>query len=314
MQNCIEAEGSSLNWDDTRIFLAIYRERSLRGAARLVGLDQATVGRRLAALERALGATLFLRTSNGYVLTPVGEVALRWAEKMEQSAIDLVRQTQGVDERLAGEVRVTTTDAIGLEFVMSAIRHLHDEHPNVRVLLDTSTQVQNLARREADIAVRTIKPDNPDLLTRRLAVWPVGLYASVDYLERHGEPVPGESFEGHDLVCYLPHMQARRLLTFVGEPIHAGRIVSGLNSSLLLRAAVGAGLGLGELAVPIAERDGLVRIWPDRVSAMAYEVWMVTHKDLRHTARVSAMIDHIAKVFEETPGDKKNSVEFPPSS
>lgn len=190
-----------MNWDDTRIFLAIYRERSLRGAARIVGLDQATVGRRLAALERVLGATLFLRTSVGYVPTAVGEVALRNAEKMEQSAIDLVRQTQGVDRRLAGDVRVTTTDTIGLEFVMAAIRTLHDEHPDVRVLLNTSTHVENLAKRDADIAIRTIKPDNPDLLMRRLAAWPTGLYASADYLERHGEPAPGTGFEGHDLVC-----------------------------------------------------------------------------------------------------------------
>ncbi len=290
-----------MNWDDTRIFLAIQRERSLRGAARAVGLDQATVGRRLAALERALGATLFLRTSNGYALTSVGEIALRAAEKMEQSANDLVRQTQGVDERLAGDVRVTTTDTIGLDFVMSAIRSLHEEHPNVRILLDTSTQVQNLAKREADIAVRTIRPENPDLLARKLAAWPMGLYASVDYLERHGEPVPGTAFEGHDIVCYLPYMQARRQLTLVGEPILGGRIVSGLNSSLTLRAAVGEGLGLGELPVPIAERDGLVRIWPDRTSALAYEVWMVTHKDLRHTARVISMIDHIVQAFEAFP-------------
>lgn len=290
-----------MNWDDARIFLAIQRERSLRGAARSVALDQATVGRRLAALERALGATLFLRTSNGYVLTPVGEIALRAAEKMEQSANDLVRQTQGVDERLAGEVRVTTTDTIALEFVMSAIRSLHAEHPNVRVLLDTSTHVQNLAKREADLAVRTIRPENPDLLARKLAAWPMGLYASANYLEQHGEPVPGTAFEGHDIVCYLPYMQARQQPTLVGEPIHAGRIVSGLNSSLTLRAAVRGGLGLGELPVPIAERDGLVRIWPERISASAYEVWMVTHKDLRHTARVIAMIDHIARVFEAAP-------------
>ncbi|AIO74058.1 LysR family transcriptional regulator [Burkholderia multivorans] len=290
-----------MNWDDTRIFLAIHRERSLRSAARIVGLDQATVSRRLATLERALGATLFLRTSRGYVLTKAGEAALHAAERMEQSAIDLVRQTQGADKRLAGDVRVTTTDSLGLEFVMTAMRNLHHEHPEVRVLLNISTQVHNLAKREADIAVRTVKPDNPDLLTRRLAAWPMGLYASADYLERHGEPVPGTGFERHELVFYLPHLQAPRLLTLVGEPIHAGRIVSGLNSSLMLRAAVRAGLGISELPVPMAERDGLVRIWPDRVSAALYEVWMVTHKDLRHTARVSAMIDHIVQAFEEAP-------------
>jgi DNA-binding transcriptional LysR family regulator len=205
-----------------------------------------------------------------------------------------------VDQRLAGEVRVTTTDSIGVEFVMTAIRDLHDAHPDVRVLLDTSTQLRSLAKREADIAVRTVKPDNPDLLARRLAAWPVGLFASPDYLDRHGEPAPGTGFAGHDLVFYLPHLQARRPLTLVGEPVHAGRIVSGLNSSLMLRAAVRAGIGIGEVAVPIAERDGLVRIWPTRASAASYDVWLVTHQDLRHTARVSAMIDHIARVFDET--------------
>ncbi len=286
-----------MNWDDTRIFLAVYRERSLRGAARVVGVDQATVGRRLAALERALGATLFLRTSGGYVLTTAGEVALQAAEKMEHSALDLVRKIQGVDTRLSGEVRVTTTDTLGLEFVMTALRTLHDEHPDVRVLLNTSTQILNLARREADIAVRTVKPDNPDLLTRRLAAWPLGLYASADYLARHGEPLPGTGFEGHDLVVYQPHVEARRPLMLVGETVQAGRIVSGLNSSLMVRAAVRSGLGIGEIAVPIAERDGLVRIWPERSNPKPYEVWMVTHKDLRHTARINAVIDHIAQAF-----------------
>jgi DNA-binding transcriptional LysR family regulator len=169
------------------------------------------------------------------------------------------------------------------------------------VLLNTSTQVQNLSKREADISVRTIKPGNPDLLTRRLAAWPMGLFASAGYLERHGEPVPGTGFEGHDLVFYLPHMQARRALTLVGESTHAGRIVSGLDSSLMLRAAVRSGLGLGELPIPIAERDALLRIWPKRTSVRPYEVWMVTHKDLRHTARISAMIDHLVRTFEETP-------------
>ena len=113
-----------------------------------------------------------------------------------------------------------------------------------------------------------------------LATWPMGLFASADYLERHGEPVPGTGFERLDLVFYLPHLQARRQLTLVGEPVHAGRIVSGLNSSLMLRAAVRSGLGLGELPMPIAERDGLVRIWPERTSAM---------------------IDCIVQAFEMTP-------------
>lgn len=288
-----------MNWDDTRIFLALEREGTLRRAAKVVGLDQATVGRRIAAMERALGATLFLRRSDGYVLTPAGENALRSAEKMEQSANELVRQAQGIDSRLEGEIKVTTTDSLALEFVIPAIAGLHAAHPDVRVMLNSSTQMLNLARREADIAIRNIKPENPDLVARLLARWPIGLYASADYLAAHGEPEPGTGFAGHDLAIYQPYLSGNRMPTLVGEPIHAGRIVSGVNSSLMLRAMVRAGVAIAEIPVPLAERTGLVRIWPRRERAGGYEVWLVTHQDLRHTARVRAMIDAVAREFAD---------------
>ncbi|KVT41884.1 LysR family transcriptional regulator [Burkholderia ubonensis] len=286
-----------MNWDDARIFVALHRERTLRAAARALDIDQATVGRRLAALEHALGATLFLRTSSGYELTPVGRIAIRAAEAMEQSAHDLVRHTQGVDKRLAGEVKLSTTDALAQEYVMPAIERLHAKHPDVSVLLDTTTQVLNLAKREADIAIRTVKPRNPDLLARRLASWEVGLFASPDYVRRHGEPVPGERFAGHDLVVYQPHFAKARVPSFVGEPLADGRIVARLNTNLTLRAASKAGLGLCELPVPMGERDGLVRVWPDRANDAQYEIWLVTHQDLRHTARIRVTIDEIVAAF-----------------
>lgn len=287
-----------MNWDDARIFVALHRERTLRAAARALDIDQATVGRRLAALEHTLGATLFLRTSNGYELTPVGKIAVRAAEAMEQSAHDLVRHTQGVDKRLAGEVKLSTTDALAHEFVMPAIERLHRKHPDVSVMLDTTSQILNLAKREADIAIRTVKPRNPDLLARRLARWEVGLYASPDYMRRHGEPVPGERFAGHDLVVYQPHFVKARVPDFLGEPLMGGRIVARLNTNLTLRAALRAGLGISVLPVPMGERDGLVRIWPDRSNDAPYEIWLVTHQDLRHTARIRVTIDEIVHAFD----------------
>lgn len=287
-----------MNWDDARIFLAVQREKTLRGAARSLSLDKATVGRRLTAMERALGATLFLRASNGYSLTPVGEVALSSAETMERSAHEFVRQTQGVDKRLAGEVKVTTTDALAIGFVVPSIERLRAKHPGVTVQLSTSTQILNLAKREADVAVRTVKPDNPDLLARRLASWEMGLFASEGYLKRRGEPVVGQAFAGHDLVVYQPYMTAMRVPMLAGEPIHAGRVVSSVNSNLTLRAALKAGIGVGEIPAQMGLCDGLVRIWPDRSRQTPYEVWLVTHQDLRHTARIRAMIDEIIVAFE----------------
>lgn len=288
-----------MNWGDTRIFLALQRAGTLRSAARAAGVDQATVGRRVAALEHALGATLFLRTSEGYVLTPAGESALQSAEKMEKFADDLVRQAHGTDTRLAGEVKVTTTDTLALEFVIPSIARLHAEHPDVRVILNTSTQLLNLSRREADIAIRNQKPENPDLVARRLARWPVGLYASPSYLAQRGEPRRVDRFTGHDLVMWEPFLTSRVSPTLMGLPIDSGRVVASVNSSLMLRAMIRMGRAIGEVPVPIAERDGLVRIWPERERARRYEVWLVTHQDLRHTARVRAMIDQIVDAFRD---------------
>ncbi|UDM52746.1 LysR family transcriptional regulator [Cupriavidus sp. MP-37] len=287
-----------MNWDDARVFLALYREGTLRAAARALGVDQATVGRRLAALEGVVGATLFLRTSCGYVLTMAGESVLDAAQRMEQSANDFQRLTQGVDDRLAGEVRITTTDSLALDFLMPALEALHAKYPDIAVQIHASTQMLNLARREADLAIRTARPDNPDLIARRLAQWPMGLYASPAYLRAHGEPQPGTSLAGHDLVVYQPYVKASREPMLVGEPISGGRIVAAVNSSLMLRTAIKAGLGLGEIPVYMGEADGLVRLWPERSRDAPYEVWLVTHKDLRHSARIRVAIEQIALAFE----------------
>ena len=289
-----------MNWDDARVFLAVCRESTLRGAARVLGVDQATVGRRVSALEKTLEATLFLRTSEGYALTAVGEAALLAVEKMEHSALELQRRIQGLDDRLTGTVRVTTTDSMAIDFLIPAIARLHERHPDVRVQLDASTQLLSLSKREADIAVRNTRPDNPDLMARRIARWPVGLFASQDYVNAHGVPAPGSAFEGHDLVVYQPYLQGNKELTLVSEPVGRGRIVSSLSSGLLVRRAIAAGIGLGEIPVYMGERDGLVRLWPERTRPMPYDVWLVTHADLRHTARVRAVIDEIVAGFSGT--------------
>jgi DNA-binding transcriptional LysR family regulator len=289
-----------MNWDDARVFLAVCRESTLRGAARVLGVDQATVGRRINALEKSLNATLFLRTREGYALTAVGEAALLSVANMERSALDLQRQVQGLDDRLTGTVRVTTTDSLAIDFLIPAIARLHDKHPDVRVQLDASTQILSLAKREADIAVRNTRPDNPDLIARRIARWPVGLFASQGYIDRHGAPEPGSLFEGHDLVAYQPYLQGQKDLTLVSEPLGRGRIVAALSSSLLVRRSIAAGIGIGEIPVHTGEMDGLVRLWPQRTRPLPYDVWLVTHADLRHTARVRAVIDEIVAAFAGT--------------
>lgn len=218
---------------------------------------------------------------------------------MEQSALELQRQIEGLDDRLTGTVRVSTTDSLAIDFLIPAMARLHARHPDVRVQLDASTQILSLAKREADIAVRNTRPDNPDLIARRIARWPVGLFASQAYIDANGSPQPGTAFEGHDLVVYQPYLQSKKDLTLVSEPLNRGRIVASLSSSLLVRRSIAAGLGVGEIPVYMGERDGLIRLWPQRTRPLPYDVWLVTHADLRHTARVRVVIEQIVDAFAQ---------------
>ncbi|WP_175688943.1 LysR family transcriptional regulator [Burkholderia anthina] len=287
-----------MNWDDVRIFLAAHRAGTLRGAAEQLGIDQTTVGRRLGAFERTLGSRLFLRTTGGLVLTDSGRQVLDTAEGMERLAVSFERRSEGADARVAGEVRVTTTDALAIDFVVPAIERLQQRHPDVRVLLSTTTRVLDLARREADIAVRTTRPDAPDLIVRLLARWDVGLYATRRYLARFGEPRPGSRFAGHDIARYQPGVTQRQHDTLAGESAADGRIVAELDSSLMLATFVRTGLALGELPAYLAQRDPeLVRIWPERQRAQPYETWLVLHQDLAHTARVRVVVDALVETF-----------------
>ena len=287
-----------MNWDDVRIFLAAHRAGTLRGAAEQLGIDQTTVGRRLGAFDRTLGSRLFLRTTGGLVLTDSGRQVLDTAEGMERLAVSFERRSEGADARVAGDVRVTTTDALAVDFVVPAIERLQQRHPDVRVLLSTTTRVLDLARREADIAVRTTRPDPPDLIVRLLARWDVGLYATRRYLERFGEPRPGSRFAGHDIARYQPGVTQRQHDTLAGESAADGRIVAELDSSLMLATFVRAGLALGELPTYLARRDPeLVRVWPGRQRAQPYETWLVLHQDLARTARVRVVVDALVETF-----------------
>lgn len=285
-----------MDWANARIFLAIYRAGTLRGAAAALGIDQATAGRRLAALESSLGARLFLRTPSGYVATPAGELAVSAAEQMARAADQLQREMQGIDNRLSGTVRLATTDTMARHFVIAAMQRLHLVHPDIRIVLSVGTQLSSLTRREADLAVRSPRPSNPDLISRHLVKRSLGLYASTDYLARHGEPQPGTGLAGHDIVIYQQSVAPRQAEKLAGEPVGKARVVMEVNTGVMLQEAARAGLGIAELATHLGDSDPLLRrIWPQR--SEPYDVWLVMHSDLSRSARVRAVADAIVASF-----------------
>ena len=281
-----------MDWDNARVFLGIYRAGTLRGAAAQLDIDQATAGRRLAALEASLNAKLFLRTPSGYLPTPAGEAAARSAEAMEGAALQLQREMQGIDNRLAGVVRVATTDTMAVHFVMAAMAALHEQHPEIRIDLHVDTAFTSLTRREADLAVRTLRPVEPDLIVRHLARRAGGLFASRAYVERHGVPEIASGLAGHDLVILHPSVMPRQSRELGGAPLTGARIVMQVNTGMMLQDAVRAGLGIAELPIHMAAPDPrLVRIWPEREHR--YDLYLVMHSDLSRSARVRAVADAI---------------------
>jgi DNA-binding transcriptional LysR family regulator len=292
-----------LDWDNARVFLAICRQGTLRAAAAELRVDQATVGRRLAALEKSLDVRLFLRTPGGYLPTPAGERARLGAEQMEQAAHRLQREMQGTDRRLSGTVRLACTDTTATTFLIPALAGLHRQHPGVRVVLSVATQLTNLTRREADLAVRVLRPDSPDLIARHLSRREVGLYASRDYLARHGEPTPGSAFADHDVVIYQAGVSRLHGESLCGEPIANARVAMEVNTGMMLAQAVRAGMGIGEIPTHLAESfEELVRIWPQR--SEDYDLWLVMHKDLHRTARVRAVADAVVDALTQREGPK----------
>ncbi len=287
-----------MDWDNARIFLAIQRVGTLRGAAEQLQIDQATAGRRLAAMEKSLGARLFLRTPAGYVTTPAGDLAVTALEKMEQAADQLQRQMQGIDERLCGVVRVAATDTMAKHVLMPAMQQLAADHPNIRVVLTTSTQVSNLTRREADLAVRSLRPTSPDLISRHLKRLSTGLYASKSYLKKHGVPQRGTALAGHEVVVYQRAVSSSHIDNICGESIANARVSMEVNSGLMLIEAVAAGLGIGELPTHMGDAvPQLLRVWPEHTEP--YDMWLVLHDDLNRTARVRAVADAIVAAYDK---------------
>lgn len=285
------------NWDNARFFLAVARTGTLRGAAARLGVDQATVGRRIAALEEALSARLFLRTPTMYVLTSAGEALIGPSEAMEQAVHQIERRIVGIDDQLCGTIRVATTDSLGQRYVVPAIAKLRAEHPGIDVVCVTSPGMANLTRREADIAIRILRPESPDLIVRRLAQLESGIYASRAYLAARGEPSEGSAFEGHDLVMYQQPVVPSMWDALCGESTHRGRVAFQTSSTMMLFEAAVAGLGVTELPCFRADHEpALVRVMPGRRDR--FDVWLVAHADLYKTARIQAFIDVVAREFD----------------
>jgi DNA-binding transcriptional LysR family regulator len=291
------------DWSDLRFLLEVARTGTLAAAARKLGVDNTTVGRRLSALERDLGAKLFARTPDGLALTAAGEAMRMAGVDMEQAVLRGEQEALGADRKLSGLVRVATTDLLGELVILPALGALHERHPQIRVELLTGAVQLDIARREADVALRYVRPERGELVARRAGAIAWAAYASKKYLAAHGRPARGSGFAGHDIVAYSTAVRSWRLDQLGGERVSDARVVLRANSTYMLLHAVRLGLGIGPVPCFLALQDrGLERV-PSESPAELDDLWLVVHADVQRTTRVRAVIEAIESRLSEVAGE-----------
>ncbi|MDY7227163.1 LysR family transcriptional regulator [Hyalangium rubrum] len=296
-----------MNWDDLRYLLALSEHGSLSAAGRHLRVDQATVGRRLAALQRAVGIPLVERSSQGMRLTAAGEQAVLTARRIEDTTAALARQLAEAEPRVAGTVRVTAPDTVASQLLAPNLALLRERHPELQVELLASSRAVNLARQEADVAVRLFRPLEPTLAVRRLGTLAFALYASPDYVRRRGRPRL-DALREHVLVtddASVPGTAEKQWLEEVGQ---GASVALRSNTRYALLTAARAGVGLALLPCYLGDTEpGLLRVCPPE-KVPPREAWLVVHQDLQRVPRVRAVIDFLGEVFtREVPrlrGDK----------
>lgn len=298
------------DWDDVRFFLAVGREGNLARAAASLGLDATTVGRRIGSLERELGARLFDRTTRGFSLTAAGRRLLPRAEGMEREALALDLDLAGEDQKLEGRVRLTSTEMIATRFIAPFLVRFHERYPGIRLDLWCTNRDVDLGRREADIALRLSRPRQDDIVVKKLLSIELGLYASEDYVQRHGMPRPG-ALAGHRFVLFADTRPFQRENEWLGRHVGQGQVVLRSDSVSSLMSAAQGGLGIALLPCHVAERTpGLVRT-PLEGSPEPRVVWQAVHRELQSAARIRAVLEFLDRLFSPARGEPRASAKEP---
>jgi DNA-binding transcriptional LysR family regulator len=288
---------NAISWELYRSFLAVLEEGSLSAAARALDLTQPTVGRHVAALEKALAVPLFVRSQSGLLPTDAALALRGHAQAMGSIAASLQRAAGRHGEAVQGTVRISASEIVGAEVLPPALAALRRAHPQLRLELVLSNRVQDLLHREADVAVRMTRPQQDLLIARRIGEIALGLYAHPDYLARHGSPHSLDELMHHALVGFdaeTPFLRAARAGL---PPWRCEAFALRADSDLAQLALIRAGCGIGFCQSALARRTpNLVPVLAQQVS-IGLDTWITMHQDLRGSAACSAVFAALAEAM-----------------
>ncbi|HZP76527.1 MAG TPA: LysR family transcriptional regulator [Pseudolabrys sp.] len=285
-----------MEWDDLKYLLAVARTGNLVAAARQLRTSASTVARRIAELEAAIEARLFDRKQTGYTLTETGEAIRLRAEEVEERVLALQREALGRDAQITGKVRVTASDDIATHVIAPQLPRFARAYPQIALDLTAQMELANLARREADIAIRGQRPTEGDFVARQIGTWPFGLYAAKSYAKSRRLKPGLTDLNGVDIITWTEEYAHLRGGPWFAKHMRNAPVALASNSRRVHHEACKAGMGVAILPCAVADKErGLLRLLgPDRV--LSLQLWLVVHRDLTRTARVRAVMDFLIDV------------------
>jgi DNA-binding transcriptional LysR family regulator len=280
-------------WDDLRFVLAVARSGTLAAAAAALGVNHSTMFRRLNALEQEIGSKLFERHGGDYRATPSGRRMIEAAERMETEALALDRELSGRDTRLSGQLRVTCSETMAFKGLMPLIAQFRKIHPGIDIDLMVENRLIDMARREADVALRATRPAQGDLFGRKVADVHWGLFASSSYLKANGTPKGVADLARHAVIGWPDLSTNTRAGAWLAK--HVPTEATGFRVSGFVHHCIAARDGLGVALLPVYLAAGEKNLVPvlSRLKDLVTEMWIVTHRSLKDTARVRAFMEHV---------------------
>ncbi|MFZ2103635.1 MAG: LysR family transcriptional regulator [Oricola sp.] len=286
-----------MNWEDGRLFLAVARAGQMLGAAKVLGINQATLSRRMASLERSLGVNLLIRRATGCELTEDGEALAASLERVEAEFMQAQSAFTQAEMQVTGTVRIGAPDGFGVSFLAPRLAEFSNRHPMLTIQLVPVPQAFSLSKREADIAVMVGRPEQGRLIAQKLTDYTLGLYASRGYVDANGLPASTEDLRAHRLVGYVEDLIYAPSLNYATSfwPGWRSRIEISSATGQLEAVRAGAGIGVLHDYLAAGHRD-LVPVLPDLSAQRAY--WIVHHESLRGLARIKAATAFLAEAVK----------------
>jgi DNA-binding transcriptional LysR family regulator len=289
----------SFDWNQVRAFLATVEEGSLSAAARALRLTQPTLGRQVAALEQALGVVLFERVGRSLMLTPSGMELLDHVRDMAEAAGRISLAASGRSQAIEGLVRITASDAMSAYTLPPILKRLRAQAPGIEIEVVASNALRDLRRREADIAIRHVRPDQPDLIARLVLESTAHLYAAPAYLDQVGRPANRADMARFDFIGFDDNAPLIDGLNALGLRLTPRNFVLVTNSSVVAWEMIKQGLGIGVMMRELGEATPEVEQVLPELEPIPVPVWLVTHRELHTSRRIRLVFDLLAEELRE---------------